>query len=83
MLCMWVGNELEFEKLFDEDLEPHPTHPLLPDGGAIGEDGSEGGEYEPLGGGVQPGGFMLKGSLPVGVIIMCLVSWCILLYGAR
>lgn len=48
-------------------LFPHPTHP--PDFGGD-PDGEEGGEYGPLGGGVQPGGVSVKGPGPVGVIIL-------------
>ncbi len=62
-----------FEKLFEEAEDffpPQPTQPPdLLEGGVDIDGGKEGEEYEPLGGGVQPGGVMTKGSLPEGVII--------------
>jgi hypothetical protein len=56
-----------------EDAEDFPPHPLHPPEDADGTDGEESGEYESLGGGVQPGGVSVKGPGPVGVIIRCIV----------
>jgi hypothetical protein len=69
MLFIGCEDSLEVEKLFvdAEDFPPHPLHPPEDGGGASGE---EGGENEPLGGGVQPGGVSVKGPGPVGVIIL-------------
>jgi hypothetical protein len=60
-----------------EDFPPQPTQPPdLADGSVIGDDGRE---YGPLGGVVgedQPGGVIMKGSLPFGVIISVVKICC-------